>query len=111
MRYHEPGSLPDATRAGADLSMAVNHALMIIGFFELPEDEQPPATIWHREEALGEWFEQVDERRKPTSGGDRVETVPMDDNESRPPALVDDLDVEQGVVGLPLSWGRVAVRR
>lgn len=57
---------------------------MVLGFFELPDDEQPPHTIWHDEEAIAEWFEEVDRKRKERSGGpgsERVESVPMDDNE------------------------------
>lgn len=49
----------------------------------MPEDEQPPHEIWHDDEALQEHFETVEAKRKErnTPASERVETVPMDDNE------------------------------
>jgi hypothetical protein len=36
----------------------------VLGFFELPDDERPPETMWHHQERISEWFEAVTERRK-----------------------------------------------
>lgn len=49
----------------------------------MPEDEQPPPEIWHDDEAIKEWFEVIEAKRKErhTPASERVETVPMDDNE------------------------------
>jgi hypothetical protein len=37
---------------------------MVLGYFELPDDERPDELIWHHQERLTEWFEAVTERRK-----------------------------------------------
>lgn len=54
----------DITRCNHELSTAITSALVILGFFELPEDEQPDESIWGHPERLDDWFEAVKHRRK-----------------------------------------------
>ncbi len=56
--------------------MAVSHALTIMGYFELTEDERPPERIWLDDEALASHWEHVDQRRKRPSGSGS-EAVPQ----------------------------------
>ena len=37
---------------------------MVLGYFELPDDEQPDASIWGSPERLEEWFEAIKQRRE-----------------------------------------------
>lgn len=37
---------------------------MVLGFFELPDEEQPDATIWGHPQRLEEWFEAIKQRRE-----------------------------------------------
>lgn len=39
-------------------------ALIVLGYFELPQDEIPPEEIWHHSERTNEWFEAVKQRRE-----------------------------------------------
>lgn len=40
----------------------------------LPKDERPPAWMWHLDEQLVEWFEEVDRKREARfSGGQPLE--------------------------------------
>lgn len=67
-----------------DLVLAVNTALTVLSWFEnLPEDEQPPRTIWWSEELLEEWFDGIRERRNKKYGVGRPKT-PYDDAEDVP---------------------------
>lgn len=46
------------------MSWAITQALIVLGYFELPDDERPDDLIWHHQERITEWFEAVTERRK-----------------------------------------------
>lgn len=37
---------------------------MVLGYFELPDDERPDVEIWHHGERLRDWFKAVEQRRK-----------------------------------------------
>ena len=39
-------------------------ALVVLGYFELPDNEQPDEKIWGHPERLEEWFEAVKQRRE-----------------------------------------------
>ncbi len=67
------------TRAGWDLTEAIAAANAVLGMFELPEDDIPPAHIWHHQELLEEWFAAVKQRREDRIKG--VETVPDADDD------------------------------
>ena len=66
--------------------MAVNHALMVISWYEnLPKDEQPPRHIWWSGELLDEWFRNVEEGRssrsaKRSSSYEDADDAPMSTN-------------------------------
>ncbi len=66
--------------------MAVNHALMVISWYEnLPKDEQPPRHIWWSGELLDEWFRNVEEARgsrstKKSSSYEDADDAPMSAN-------------------------------
>jgi hypothetical protein len=52
--------------------VAIRHALAVLGWMELPEDDQPPETIWLDGEAIAEHFERVNDRYKAKSQGMEV---------------------------------------
>lgn len=62
------------------LHAAVDHALTVLGFFELPDDERPPQGIWADPEAVGEFFERVAARRQARASGMEV----VDDDAAAP---------------------------
>lgn len=40
------------------ISLAIEHARMILGWYEnLPSDDRPPKEIWNNERRLKEWFD------------------------------------------------------
>jgi hypothetical protein len=48
-------------------------ALQVLGFLELPDDEQPDESIWGNPARLEEWFRVVQQRREnPGSGSEAV---------------------------------------
>lgn len=47
-----------------ELSVAITKALILLGYMELPDDDQPDEKIWNHPEKLEEWFDMVKERRK-----------------------------------------------
>ena len=49
----------------------------MIGFFELPEEDQPPQRIWLDAERLEEWFDAVRSRRRSAAKG--LEPLELDD--------------------------------
>lgn len=57
---------------------AVSHALMILGFFEMPEEDRPPERIWKIPRLLNDHFEIVRNRREAKSKG----MEPIDDDGS-----------------------------
>lgn len=42
---------------------------MVLGFFDLPEDDIPPQNLWHSETHLREWFDTVEQRHKDRAQG------------------------------------------
>jgi hypothetical protein len=61
---------------------------MILGFYELPDDERPPEAIWTDDEALSSHWLAVEQKREAKWGGgsETSEAVPeagtrMDQNE------------------------------
>lgn len=50
-------------RCNHELSVAITKALIILGYMELPEDDQPDDSIWNHPEKLEAWFEEVKNRR------------------------------------------------
>lgn len=71
-------------RVNHELSVAITKALIILGYMELPEEDQPDDNIWNHHEKLEAWFEQVKERRK-HPGREKVDTewdnVDLEQNE------------------------------
>lgn len=65
------------------LAAAVNHALAVLSWMELPDDQQPPESIWLNPKALNEHFERVTERIKGEGRGgmEPIEDMPMMQNE------------------------------
>jgi hypothetical protein len=63
-------------------SVAVSHALTVLGFGELTNDNhRPPKEIWLDDEALNDFFDRVHTSMKsPSSGGD-WEDIPGEQNE------------------------------
>jgi hypothetical protein len=43
---------------------AIYRAIAILGFEQLPRDEQPPEAIWLDNRALRDWFKAVDAKRE-----------------------------------------------
>ncbi len=58
-------------RANHELSMAVTRALIVLGYFELPDDETPDESIWGHPEKLEAWFDEVKSKRN-NPGSERV---------------------------------------
>jgi hypothetical protein len=51
--------------------VAISHALTILGFGEMTDEQRPPEEIWLDDEALSDHFEGVKAAMKAgTSGGD-----------------------------------------
>jgi hypothetical protein len=44
--------------------VALTAALVVLGYYELPDEEQPDATIWGHPERLEEWFKAIKQRRE-----------------------------------------------
>ena len=63
------------------LATAVGHALSILGWMELPDDQQPPEAIWLHPRLLGEHFDRVRDRMARGPGMEPVEDMPMMQNE------------------------------
>lgn len=49
---------------------------MVLGYFELPDEDQPEPNIWHHSERLEEWFKAAKQRRE-----DGFESVPSADED------------------------------
>lgn len=48
----------------------MNHALQLIGFMELPEEDRPPERIWRNPKRLNEHFDAVRHRYAAKSRGE-----------------------------------------
>jgi len=59
----------------------VNHALALLGWLEMPEQDQPPESIWLDEAALAQHFQDIRERYQSEGAGDAVEDRPMVEND------------------------------
>lgn len=73
-----------------DLVYAIGEALTVLSWMEnLPDDEQPPRSIWWSDKRVSEWLRNVKEDRasgnkRPTrkkSSYEQSEDVPMAENE------------------------------
>lgn len=53
----------------------------MLGYYELPEDEQPKPSIWHHPERLEEWFAAVKQRRETGQQPIEAEDADMTGNE------------------------------
>lgn len=54
--------------------------MTVLGFLELPEDDVPPELIWHHDERMKEWWDEVKAKRnRPAEPA--LEDVPTTDNE------------------------------
>lgn len=59
---------------------------MILGWWELPEEDQPPANIWGLNDDIDNWFGMVKARREEkyggsSEGGETARDVDMTSNE------------------------------
>ena len=63
--------------------MAIAEALQVLGWWELPEDEQPPPEMWGLDNRLKEWWAAVEQRRNDKYGkpAEAMEDVPQMQNE------------------------------
>lgn len=59
-----------------DLSMAIQEAMIVLGYFERLEEEQPDPLIWHHSERLEEWWEAIRLRKESERSGVAREPVP-----------------------------------
>jgi hypothetical protein len=74
----------DILRVNHELSVAISKGLQILGYFELPEEDQPKTSIWNHPELLDDWFKLVKERRlNPNTEkiADEWNDVDLDQNE------------------------------
>lgn len=78
-----PEGITRAFDVPVDLTNAIAHAQMILGWYEnRPPKEIPPEWMWPFDSALEEWFERVDEERKDSSSSKTGDTVaPMMQNQ------------------------------
>lgn len=54
----------------------------MLGYFELPHDDQPEERIWHHAELMEEHWEAVKQRRaNPSTPSEPMTEVPMTSNE------------------------------
>lgn len=63
----------DSVNAPWPVSMAVSHALAILSWMELPEEDRPSETIWLEPEMLEHHFNEVKARWADRSGGKELE--------------------------------------
>lgn len=56
----------------------MSHALAVLGWLELEEDERPPERIWLDNQALADHFERLNEKRKSKASG--MEPIEVDDS-------------------------------
>lgn len=57
--------------------------MSVLGFYELPEEDQPPEQLWGNDDGLKQWFDEVKQRHKDRYGSrdDDLEDVPQMQNE------------------------------
>lgn len=64
------------------LNTAISHALTVLSWFELMDEDRPPESIWLDDDALTSHFEAVDQRRDAGIRGETlVPQAAMDQNE------------------------------
>lgn len=70
-------------KAPWSLVVAVNEALQVISWHQLPRDERPPRHIWWSDKLLDQWFTNVYDSRntKRRTSYEEAEDVPMTENE------------------------------
>jgi len=69
------------TKAGWDLMEAISAAMVVLGFFELPAEDQPPEHYWHSRELVDEWFVSVKARyERKAKGLESIETSVSEDD-------------------------------
>lgn len=63
--------------------MAVSKAMQILGYFEMPEDEQPDASIWNQPEKLDAWWDEIKAARNDPNKKSKIEweSADLDQNE------------------------------
>lgn len=54
---------------------------MVLGFFELPDEDRPPEELWLDEERISQHFEDVKARRNEKYGVESVPDADMMQNE------------------------------
>lgn len=75
-----PDGIADLRDAPYVLIGAVRHAMAILSWEELPDDERPPRTLWNDGEKLDAWFKDVRRRREEKYGtGKRSGPGPIED--------------------------------
>jgi hypothetical protein len=70
----------DPRRTPWYLVTAIGHALAVHGWLELPDDDQPPQSIWLDTEALIDHFDRIRERHK-NPGMESVDDGPLSQND------------------------------
>jgi hypothetical protein len=72
----------DPRRTPWYLNAAISHALMVLSWFELTEDDRPPESIWLDDEAVSAHFDGVEQKRNSSiKGSEPVPAAGMDQNE------------------------------
>lgn len=55
------------------LFRAINRAVAILSWEELPEKERPPKSLWDDDERLVEWFDRIKRNRDREAEGQGIE--------------------------------------
>jgi hypothetical protein len=61
--------------------VAISHALTVLSYFELPDEDRPAEEIWLDDEALAAHWDAVNERHRSSSGVEAVPQADMQQNE------------------------------
>jgi hypothetical protein len=80
-----PEGIEDLRDCPHHIFEAIRIAMMILSFDELDRDERPPRRIWLDADRLGEWFKEVERKRKEKYSGGRDRTIddPVDNDAAR----------------------------
>lgn len=72
----------NAAEAPWPLAQAISHALSVLNWMELPEDDRPPEFMWLEPEMLQGHFDEVKRRWADKAGGNGGDVAPpMQENE------------------------------